>query len=255
MTPAERREKILAVAAEVVAAGRAFPSNPDLAEALGCNRTPFQESLKALTRGGALKVQVAGGRRRVSLDGERWSAWSGAGAPSPGKRGRRGARPAAETVREVALRVQRQVLGLLAVAADEGSLLPTVKDIAAAVGATEGKVDSAIRHLRLQNQIHIETVGNQRRAVIASTGKATAWSNPGQTPQGIDRSLLNPTWVIPAAPRNGGKDWPAWSTCQWLDGEARDRNFCGAPVKEGSSYCEHHHAVVFIPPQPMEIAA
>lgn len=34
----------------------------------------------------------------------------------------------------------------------------------------------------------------------------------------------------------------AFLTCQWLEGEARDRNFCGAVVKSGSSYCPDHHA-------------
>lgn len=39
MKPAERRERILAVAAEVVAAGGVFPSNTDLAEVAGCGRS------------------------------------------------------------------------------------------------------------------------------------------------------------------------------------------------------------------------
>ena len=26
--------------------------------------------------------------------------------------------------------------------------------------------------------------------------------------------------------------------CQWLDGEPRERRFCGAPTREDSSYCE-----------------
>ncbi len=34
--------------------------------------------------------------------------------------------------------------------------------------------------------------------------------------------------------------------CQWLDGEPRQRQFCGAPTMDGSSYCETHHARCWI---------
>jgi GcrA cell cycle regulator len=30
--------------------------------------------------------------------------------------------------------------------------------------------------------------------------------------------------------------------CQWLFGEGKERNFCGATLKPGSSYCAEHHA-------------
>ena len=30
-------------------------------------------------------------------------------------------------------------------------------------------------------------------------------------------------------------------TCQWLDGEPKERNFCGAKAQPGSSYCPGHH--------------
>lgn len=30
-------------------------------------------------------------------------------------------------------------------------------------------------------------------------------------------------------------------TCQWIEGEPRGRDFCGAPVLGGSPYCEAHH--------------
>lgn len=34
---------------------------------------------------------------------------------------------------------------------------------------------------------------------------------------------------------------PRAPTCQWLEGEPRDRNFCAAAAKRGSSYCEAHY--------------
>lgn len=35
-------------------------------------------------------------------------------------------------------------------------------------------------------------------------------------------------------------------TCQWINGEPRDRSFCASPSKPGSSYCEQHHAVCYV---------
>lgn len=39
-------------------------------------------------------------------------------------------------------------------------------------------------------------------------------------------------------------------TCQWIEGEpdVDEPDFCGAPVQEGSSYCPHHHARVWVKP-------
>lgn len=44
--------------------------------------------------------------------------------------------------------------------------------------------------------------------------------------------------VPPRALRGAG--WTP-ATCQWIEGEPRERNFCGKPAKAGSSYCEEHH--------------
>lgn len=33
--------------------------------------------------------------------------------------------------------------------------------------------------------------------------------------------------------------------CQWLHGEAVERNFCGAPVMFNRSWCPYHYGVVF----------
>lgn len=37
------------------------------------------------------------------------------------------------------------------------------------------------------------------------------------------------------------------SGCQWLDGDPRERNFCGEPAAEGSAYCDAHHRICRIP--------
>lgn len=41
-------------------------------------------------------------------------------------------------------------------------------------------------------------------------------------------------------------DTPRPTTCQWLEGEPRERNFCGDATQPGSSYCATHHARCFI---------
>lgn len=40
------------------------------------------------------------------------------------------------------------------------------------------------------------------------------------------------------------------SQCRWIDGDPRDPNLrvCGCPTKPGSSYCDHHHSIVYVSP-------
>ncbi|MBE0530257.1 MAG: hypothetical protein IH626_05475 [Rhodospirillales bacterium] len=73
-----------------------------------------------------------------------------------------------------------------------------------------------------------------------------------------------PVAFTPARPRQGGgrcqgiakmrEAVPAVGsrTCQWIEGEPRARDFCGAPVREGSSYCEAHHARCYRKPTAAE---
>ena len=43
--------------------------------------------------------------------------------------------------------------------------------------------------------------------------------------------------------------------CRWMHGDARDRNFCGAPtVRWGISWCHHHCARVWNPATPAQVA-
>lgn len=39
---------------------------------------------------------------------------------------------------------------------------------------------------------------------------------------------------------------PRPTTCQWIHGEAKKRDFCGLPVKASSSYCETHHQICYV---------
>ena len=43
-----------------------------------------------------------------------------------------------------------------------------------------------------------------------------------------------------------GGEGVAHKTCQWLEGEAKERNFCGEPTIGVTSWCMAHHKRVFI---------
>ena len=38
-------------------------------------------------------------------------------------------------------------------------------------------------------------------------------------------------------------------SCRWIEGEPKDANYCGEPVKRGSSYCAEHHARCYYTPK------
>lgn len=46
-----------------------------------------------------------------------------------------------------------------------------------------------------------------------------------------------------------GAEWRP-KTCQWIEGEPRDRNFCADAVQEDSSYCAAHHARCYVKVPP-----
>lgn len=48
---------------------------------------------------------------------------------------------------------------------------------------------------------------------------------------------------------NPGFQAPAPRTCQWIEGEPCDRDFCGKPARPGSSYCDAHHARCWVRPE------
>ena len=57
-------------------------------------------------------------------------------------------------------------------------------------------------------------------------------------------SALGHIRALPPLSRNPG------SQCQFIEGEARNREFCGARTVEGTSWCPDHHAIVFRPVKP-----
>lgn len=45
---------------------------------------------------------------------------------------------------------------------------------------------------------------------------------------------------------------PPSKTCCWIDGEGANRVWCGAPTQAGSSFCPHHHSIVWIKPPKLK---
>lgn len=62
-----------------------------------------------------------------------------------------------------------------------------------------------------------------------------------------DRDLLNPALPKPVKRVNWFlKAGAPFTTCQWLEGEPKERNFCGDPSVPGKSYCARHAARCFL---------
>lgn len=67
------------------------------------------------------------------------------------------------------------------------------------------------------------------RTIRELQSQSQSWREPRHYGRGLGniRKLSLITWTP--------------KTCQWIDGEPRQRVFCEAVVQEGSSYCEAHH--------------
>lgn len=66
-------------------------------------------------------------------------------------------------------------------------------------------------------------------------------------------TALPPVDVPPMPVRRELPLVPPSRTCTWLDGDPKERNFCGADSVPGLSYCPDHRAIVFVPWAPREV--
>lgn len=106
-------------------------------------------------------------------------------------------------------------------------------DLTQRFGRARGSVGTKVSQLGLPPRKTISHPA-ERRANAGATGLAQA-------------RAVQPPAAPPTPPRRPRPAAPGWvpKTCQWLHGDARERNFCGAEVKPGSSYCPRHHGRVF----------
>ena len=71
-----------------------------------------------------------------------------------------------------------------------------------------------------------------------------------RTAQAAERVVVKP--VTRPIPAPIAKKASPFKTCQYLHGEAKLRNFCGAPTVPGHSWCEAHYIACHAKPEPAE---
>lgn len=222
----------------------------DIAKSMGVTKSTVDRALRMLTDGGLVEVESRGSWRRVKVDGV-WSDTSTAKKAAKDKKPRKAAPPKRRTQSEASI-LRRRFLEYFEEIADGQTPLPTEADMAKRFGVPQDSVGMIIKQLRMKHAIHVETEERCRRIVIARTGAATGWLRMGVTPQGVDLSLRNPDWTIPIP---ASVNAMRFSTCQFLYGDGRERNFCGAQTRDGSSYCAEHHAVCYIKGSKKKVAS
>lgn len=97
--------------------------------------------------------------------------------------------------------------------------------------------------LKTQSTVGPADAGGIASASTARIRKSAPRTNTGVVVQGSFRGKSGAA-VLPLQ-RDVVADYIP-KTCQWIDGDARERRtkgdaiFCGAPVVEGTSWCEDH---------------
>jgi DNA-binding transcriptional regulator YhcF (GntR family) len=208
---------------EAADAGRPPPTSLWMANRLRVSDETAARAVRSLKQAGVIRIEGSTANRRITIvDSGKQTAWSGIGdvPVSPGNAGK--------------------VLVLLMSMADAGQPMPSFSEIAKTLNLRLRSVDRAMATLAKDGRIQLDTFNMQRRCIIAATGAATGFSSPGNQAS-VEQPWKNPDPVIPTSPRGGG-EWPQWRTCQWIEGRAKERNFCGEATQEGSSYCTEHHA-------------
>lgn len=89
--------------------------------------------------------------------------------------------------------------------------------------------------------------GAAGRDEAAAAAERTDAAPPATTPPAPAPTAPVPTTANLNARRQRRAVAGLWqpATCQYLIGDARERNFCAAAVKRGSPYCPDHHALCY----------
>lgn len=219
-----RRQAILRIIEEAADAGAAAPTAKEMAARLSVTDETANRALRDLKDTGVIRIDGMTTNRRFTIAASgKQTAWSGPdGGTSSGR-----------------------LYKFLCEKAKAGAVTPSFRETCRTLRLDRRAVDKAFRALIRGGLVKVDTHLMRRRVIICGSGDATAFSNPGN-PEDKDRSIQAPAFVpLLAGPRSGAKGWPAWRTCQWLEGDAKERNFCGEPTQAGSSYCPEHHAVCY----------
>lgn len=151
------------------------------------------------------------------------------------------------------------LLVVLQGAAESGLPCPGNRQLMDALGlAHAARVSELLAALKGQGVIRVfRQRGGGRVVEIVASGAATA----AGTRQGGRADDAPPARANGCGERGAGAVSPGpgqhgpgarFTRCQWIDGAptADDGCKCGAPVRPGSSWCETHHARVWLPLPP-----
>lgn len=122
----------------------------------------------------------------------------------------------------------------------------SASQIGEALGLSRSSVTSKARKLGLKKRSPADPArkpANRRKSaatmvLLSNAARRNAANEATQHTTGI-----TPGFQAPVARR-----------CQWLHGEPTNRNFCGAPVRPGASYCEEHFARCYVAPEDRRAA-
>jgi len=143
------------------------------------------------------------------------------------------------------------LLAVLRGAAESGLPCPGNRQLMETLGLGQAaRVSELLAALKRQGVIRVfRKRGGGRVVEIVASGAATA----AGTRQG-GRADAPPARAARRQEREAGAVVPGpggagFTRCQWIDGAptADDRCKCGVPVRPGSSWCESHHARVWLP--------
>lgn len=136
-------------------------------------------------------------------------------------------------------------------------LAKTANLSAGAIGNQMGKTRNAIIGKALRLGIRLPGAVGVR--AIKAARVATPRKAPQKPVQALRREEVQtyqPPSEPPPSPRNfePARGQSHFKTCQWFFGDPRAGDFskCSNPTFGGSSFCEHHHRRVYVPPQPRQ---
>lgn len=128
----------------------------------------------------------------------------------------------------------------------------TRREIGEELGLDQSVISTRVNHLRVKGRLAWPEKRSKKRAAAPEREPERDLGKKDR--RGVVHSDRGYIKIKPGQ----GKPVPvaSFKTCQWLEGEPRDRNFCAAPVQVDSPYCPEHHAICYEPPRdPLNIPA
>jgi hypothetical protein len=149
-----------------------------------------------------------------------------------------------------------QIVNVIRRCAARGHALPALKDFAKIAETSVGYTKIVLLRMLSNGEASLrhDPGDSFYRLKDGTEARVTKDTIPFERPNMEPRPIPQVRGVTPLSPKTAPEittirriqadqgPLPPARTCQWLDGEPRDRNFCGEPSQPGSSYCAEHHA-------------